>query len=408
MLKDSGCANIYVNADRLWEDLNELSGIGRDGISPGVSRVAFSATDMRGRRWLLERFKEAGLNSCIDEVGNVMGRLDTEKSATKGAIIMGSHTDTVPSGGMFDGALGVLGALECIRTLVENRVILEHPVYVVSFSNEEGGMTGSRALFRGIGQSEWREVPPLSSAGKPGAAPPPLFARDCVGYLELHVEQGGVLDAAGEDIGVVEGIVCIHSFDAVFKGHANHAGTTPMHQRKDALLGAARFVASVGDAVTSLGSGQSVATCGQISVTPGGRNVIPGTAKVSVETRDLDDMVAGRIVQGLRRLAVSIAEEIGLRVFFTETSVIPAVLTHDIVRDAVEASANEMGLKCRRMASGAGHDCMIAAKVIPAGMVFVPSKNGVSHSPDEWTDEKQCENGANVLLRALLKLDAVF
>ncbi len=405
-MKDSGFANISVNAKRLWEDLNELSRIGRDGISPGISRVAFSASDMRGRKWLLERFKEAGLHSSIDSVGNVIGRLDTAKSAAKSAIILGSHTDTVPSGGMFDGALGVLGALECIRSLVEKGVVLEHPVYVVSFSNEEGGMTGSRALFRGIDQSEWETVRSLLNAGEVSAPPPPLFSRNCAGYLELHVEQGGVLDAAGEDIGVVEGIVCIHSFDVVFKGHANHAGTTPMHQRKDALLGAARFVVDVGDAVTSLGSGQSVATCGQISVTPGGRNVIPGTAKVSVETRDLDDMVACRIVQGLRKRAAFIAEEMGLQVFLTETSVIPAVLTHGTVRDAVEMSAEEMGLKCRRMASGAGHDCMIAAKVMPADMVFVPSKNGVSHSPDEWTDEKQCENGANVLLRALLRLDA--
>ncbi|MGI6642601.1 MAG: Zn-dependent hydrolase [Bacillota bacterium] len=427
---------LYINAERLWKDLHDLSTIGRDRRDQdptdsrdrscsGVSRVAYTRADMEARGWLLNRFSQAGLEATMDCVGNVVGRLNPRTPGdgggdrglpVKGAIAMGSHTDTVPSGGMFDGALGVLGALECVRTIIEGGLSLRHPVEVVSFANEEGGLFGSRARFLGISSEEWRSTlpvlyqaglgPSLSPEG-PESPPFPRPSSDYVGYLELHVEQGGILDANGEDIGVVQGIVCIHSFTVKFLGVANHAGTTPMYDRKDALLGASRMVLEIPRAVKELGSGASVGTCGQISVRPGGQNVIPGEAEMSIEVRDLDDTIARRIVSELRERACSIAAETGLGIRLSDVSEIPGALTHRVFQDAVEGSAREMGLVCRKMPSGASHDCVSAAKVMPAGMVFVPSKGGISHSPQEWTEKEQCANGANVLLRTLIRLDAL-
>ncbi len=429
-------APVYINADRLWKDLQDLSAIGRDRCDDssshsrgpgycGVSRVAFTLSDMEGRKWLLNRFREVGLQVYMDCVGNVIGRLNPQGpgdeggdrgSPVPGTIVMGSHTDTVPSGGMFDGALGVLGALECLRTILESGISLRHPVEVVSFANEEGGIFGSRVHFLGVSNDEWASALPVLRRvglgqnplpGEPDVPPPPRQASDCAGYLELHVEQGGILDASGEDIGVVQGIVCIHSFTVRFLGFANHAGTTPMDDRKDALLGAARLVLEIPRAVRQSGSGVSVGTCGQIRVSPGGQNVIPGEAEMSVEVRDLDDTTARRIVSALRERAGLIAAEMGLEIRLSDVSEIPAALADSMVQDAVEDSAREMGLKFRRMPSGASHDCVSAAKVMPSGMVFVPSRHGISHSPREWTDKEQCANGANVLLRTLIRLDTL-
>ncbi len=413
--------NLHINGNRLWKSLQALSAIGegREEHS-GVSRLAFTPEDMEARKWLLNQFIKAGLDGAIDHFGNVTGeyRPPGHNGSCRRAIILGSHTDTVPQGGMFDGALGVLAGLECARIIAENRVPLNHPLQVVSFSNEEGsrlgpGMFGSRAFFQGIPQEEWDSVAPvLKRAGLFAAVPPtippaPRPVADYAGYLELHVEQGEVLDRGGFDIGVVQGIVCIHRFSATFVGMANHAGTTPMEFRKDALLGAARLALLVPEMVSDFGSGASVGTCGQISVLPGGSNIIPGQADLSVEVRDLDDEVARRIVSALRRGAGKIAAEMNLEVRLSQVDEIGSAAMDERIQDTVEKSAKEMSFRALRMPSGAGHDCMIAAGLLPSGMVFVPSKGGISHSPKEWTDKEQCARGADVLLRTLLRLDAI-
>ena len=415
-----------INPDRLWGDLMELGKIGSSehAGARGVSRLAFTPADMEGRRWLLEKMRSAGLRAWMDSAGNVFGRLEGAIAVPQEgplpdpqsgpAILLGSHIDTVPEGGMFDGTLGVLGALECARAIRDSGVRLNHPLCVVAFSNEEGsriipGTFGSRTFSVGITEAEWKRVlPALAEAGLGAPQPPEPSSRpeDYLCYLELHIEQGGVLYRSGEDIGVVQGIVWISAFNVVFQGEANHAGTTPMDQRKDALLGASEFVLAVPEIVQRLGSGRSVGTCGRLTVSPGGRNVIPGRADVSVEVRDLDEGVVLRLVDAVKGAARNIAARRGLNVEVSEASVISGARMDPRIQDAIERAANALGLKVRRMPSGAGHDAMNLAKRVPTGMIFVPSIGGISHSPAEYTPKESCAAGAQVMLDTVLAIDA--
>jgi allantoate deiminase len=411
---------LRVNVDRLWDDLHRLSEIGRG--DRGISRLAFSPQDMEARQWLLRRFEAAGIPARMDSYGNVFGRLGGVQEGDLGerspgaapVLMIGSHVDTVPEGGMFDGALGVLAGLECLRTLKESGVRLPFAVDVAAFSNEEGarlgpGTFGSRVLLEGISDDEWMKVSPVlkeAGLGHGVEGGPSLDPAHLRAYLELHVEQGGVLDASGEDIGVVQGIVCIKLFYVTFKGVPNHAGTTPMGHRKDALLGAAELVLSVPKVVREVGSPITVGTSGQIRVSPGGRNIIPGEAEISIEVRDLDDEVASRVVESLRNKASEIASSRGLRVEMSRVASTAGAGMAPEIQDIIEREAAALGLSTRRMPSGAGHDAMTFGNKVPSGMIFVPSRGGISHSPEEWTSKEHCGNGAQVLLRTVLALAA--
>ncbi|MGE5579139.1 MAG: Zn-dependent hydrolase [Bacillota bacterium] len=398
-----------VNRDRLWADLESLGAIGRG--ERGISRLAFTPADMEGRKWLLARMAEAGMQARIDEVGNVIGEIPGLDQGP--AIVIGSHTDTVPEGGMFDGALGVLGGLEVARSLMEVGMRLRHPLKVVSFANEEGsriipGTFGSRWMMGTVqGPELSRLAPVLAEAGLPGGAIPsaPIRGAGCAYYLELHIEQGGILDAAGEDIGVVTGIVWITSFTATFRGVANHAGTTPMGQRQDALLGAAELILAIPELVKTLGGPATVGTCGQVQVLPGGRNVIPGEVTMSVEVRDLEQEIAMRVLGAIREAARRLGGRRGLTVELTDPSANPGAKMHEGLMALIEQAASGLGYSYRRMPSGAGHDAMNMAAAVPAGMIFVPSKGGISHSPHEWTSKEQCAAGANVLLNTVIAAD---
>ena len=409
----------HVNPERLWADLQGLGEIGRG--DRGISRLAFSLADMEGRRWLFQRMSEAGLQARMDAVGNVIGDVDggVDRDVDRGAgespaIMIGSHCDTVPEGGVFDGALGVLAGVEVARALRDAGHRLRHPLRVLAFANEEGsrimpGTFGSRAFVGLISEAEWSRVAPVLADAGLGAPslPEPEFSSDkCLCYLELHIEQGGVLDSAAEDIGVVTGIVWITSFTATFRGEPNHAGTTPMEKRKDALLGAAELVLEVPEAVRRLGSPASVGTCGQLSVLPGGRNVIPGEATMSVEVRDLDEGVAMRVVESITEAARVIAGRRALGVDLTAVSANRGALMDPRMQDLIEKAAKDLRLPFRRMPSGAGHDAMNMAPLTPTGMIFVPSKGGISHSPAEWTSMEQCRAGVDVLLRTVMAVDS--
>jgi len=400
---------LRVNRDRLWADLESLGAIGRG--ERGISRLAFTPADMEGRRWLASRMAAAGMQARIDEAGNVIGELPGQEPGP--AIVIGSHTDTVPEGGMFDGALGVLGGLEVARSLMDAGLRLRHPLKVVSFANEEGsriipGTFGSRWMMGRVGEAEMsRLVLVLAEAGLPGGPAPaePLCDTGCGCYLELHIEQGGILDSAGEDIGVVTGIVWITSFTATFKGMANHAGTTPMGQRKDALLGAAELILAIPELVKTLGGPATVGTCGQVQVLPGGRNVIPGEVTMSVEVRDLEEEIAMRVLGAIRETAKRLGGRRGLTVELTEPSANPGAKMHEGLMALIEQAAAGLGYSYRRMPSGAGHDAMNMAAAVPTAMIFVPSKDGISHSPLEWTSKEQCAAGANVLLNTVIAAD---
>jgi len=402
-----------ADSARLQQHLTELA---RFGANPdgGVSRVAFSEADIAGRAYMRQLMEAAGLDVRIDAAGNLIGRREgTDRSLP--VIVVGSHTDSVPHGGNYDGDVGVIGAIEVAQQLGERHLRLNHTLEVVDFTDEEGGLVGSRAmagelsaatldLMNASGRSVRDGVRALG--GDPDAVgsarrAPGQFAA----YLELHIEQGGTLERTHTNIGVVEGIVGIHWWEATVTGMANHAGTTPMDQRHDALLAASELVLAVNAAATEL-PGRQVATVGRIRAEPGAPNVIPGKAVLSIEVRDLDaariDAVFGRI----RARAAAIAQARGVSIEFRdlEATAVPA-LTDARIQRIITNAVHAMSLTAMAMPSGAGHDAQDMAVLAPIGMIFVPSAGGISHSPREYTAPEDIAHGVNVLMRAVLAID---
>ena len=402
-----------VNGPRLHQWLREMSRFGarEDG---GVDRVAFSDANIEGRAYVRSLMEGAGLDVRVDLVGNILGRLEGTIPGLP-PLMVGSHIDSVPAGGNYDGPLGTLGALEGVRTLQDVGVRPRHPVDVVVFVNEEGGKTGSRVM---AGEFRTQELELESASGftigegirRLGGDPERLAdARvkpgEVAGFLELHVEQGAVLERGGVQVGVVEGIVGIRRWDAIVHGAANHAGTTPMDQRRDALLGAARLVDAVNRVVNSI-QGSQVATVGRILARPGAPNVIAGEVTLSIEIRALEMNRIQEVMDGIRQEADAIGTENGTTIDLNEFYLSGAAPTDERFRGWVESAADDLGLTHRRIPSGAGHDAQAVAHFAPVGMVFIPSVGGLSHHPEEYSRPEDIEAGANVLLGALLKADA--
>jgi N-carbamoyl-L-amino-acid hydrolase len=380
----------------------------------GVDRLAFSDADIEGRAFVRSLMEEAGLEVRVDLAGNLLGRMEGADSGLP-PLMVGSHIDSVPAGGNFDGPLGTLGALESVLTMKEAGIEPRHPVDVVVFVNEEGGKTGSRIL---AGEFKPEELGLVSASGftigegvrrlggdTARLAEARLNPGDVAGFLEIHVEQGAVLERRGTQIGVVEGIVGIRRWTATVHGSANHAGTTPMDQRQDALLGAADLVRAVNRVVTSI-PGSQVATVGRIQASPGAPNVIPGEVTLSIEIRALEMDRIQEVMDGIRLEANEIGERHGTPIGIDEFYLSGAAPTDERFRRWVEASADELGFSHFRMPSGAGHDAQAVAHFAPIGMIFVPSVGGLSHHPDEYSRPEDIEAGVNVLLGALLKADA--
>jgi len=390
--------DLRVNPERIELRIQELSQFG--GTSDGgVDRVAFSDADVQGREYIMSLMREAGLAVRIDAAGNIIGRREG-RDADRPSILFGSHIDAVPHGGKYDGALGVIAAIECVQVLHENEVATRHPLEVIVFSDEEGGLVGSRAI---IGTLTPEALDVVSHSGKSvrdgirfiGGDPDRLDeARrrpdDIKAFIELHIEQGGILDSRGIDIGVVEGIVGINWWDVTIEGDANHAGTTPMDQRK---------------IVTEV-PGRQVGTVGRIRAEPGAPNVIPGRVVMSLELRDLSAEKIQSLFATIKREAERIAGESATRISFApiHATSVPAP-TDPRVRQIIAAAAEGLGLSYQLMPSGAGHDAQDMARITPTGMIFVPSVGGISHSPEEYTRPGDMANGANVLLHSILKID---
>ena len=402
-----------TNGARLLADLAALAGIGAtpDG---GVNRPAYSDADIAARATVRDWMRDAGLTVRVDTAGNTFGRRDGTDSSLP-PLIIGSHTDSVPQGGRFDGALGVIAALEVARTLRDARVTLRHPLEVVDFQNEEGGLVGSKIV---AGKFELDALELRATSGRTiaegirllGGDPARLDAArlapgSIAGYLELHIEQGRVLERAGAQIGVVEGLVGIRYWEVTFVGAASHAGTTPMSDRRDALVAASRFVSAVSAIVTSM-PGRQVGTVGRLAVFPGGANVIPGKVVLTLELRDLDLAKVATVFAQLEAEAHAIADATGTTVTLEPTHTNEPSPTHPAIQNAVASAARAIGLTPHAMPSGAGHDAQNMATIGPAAMLFVPSVNGISHSPLEYTEDHDVVNGANVLLGALLSMDA--
>lgn len=408
----SGGQDIRVNGERLNGQLAELSAFGRNPDG-GINRVAFSDADRAGRGFVTGLMREAGLEIRVDAAGNLLGRR-AGRDRRLPPILFGSHIDSVPGGGNYDGPVGSISAIEVARTLQERRISTRHPLEVVIFQNEENGKTGSKAI-RGEDPVSYLDF--VTNSGKTiregirfaGGDPDRLEEAqrqpgEIAAYVELHIEQGGVLDRAGIPIGVVEGIVGIKRWAVAVSGFANHAGTTPMDQRQDALLAAARFIELVPRIVTTV-PGPQVATVGTIAVEPGAANVIPGRATFTLEMRDLEMAKVDALFDELRAAAEGIGAASGTEFAFDEIYKTQPARADERVRELITASAEELGLAWLSMPSGAGHDAQEIARLAPMGMIFVPSRDGISHSPREFTEPEQITNGANVLLRTVMSLD---
>ncbi len=408
-----GRSHTSINGERLLERFHSLAEFGRTPAG-GISRTAYSDADLAARAVVRSWMNEAGLTVSVDFAGNLIGR---KEAAERGLapLMIGSHIDSVPGGGNFDGQVGSVGAVEVAAALHDSGFALRHALEVVVFPNEEGGKTGSRAL---AGEVRPFELQRMTASGftigdgtrRIGGDPDRIqeVRRDAgsvSGFFELHIEQGGVLESRGIEIGVVEGIVGIRRWTATITGVANHAGTTPMDARRDAMIAAAELVLAVNRVATGR-EGSQVGTVGMIEAHPGAPNVVPGEVQLSVEFRDLEMATIDELFIELRGEADAIAEASDVAIHLEEFYVSYAAPTEERFRLFIEAGADARGLTRIRMPSGAGHDAQSIARLGPIGMIFVPSVDGVSHSPNERTADQDVVNGTEVLLEALLAADA--
>lgn len=411
----------HVNQSRLWSSLEKLSEFGRPagaGFEGGVTRVGFSDADLAAREYIMQLMREAGLAVRMDPAGNIFGRRAGSENLP--TILFGSHIDSVPRGGNFDGDVGSLGALEVMRAVNEQKITTRHPLEMVIWTNEEGhhfgrGLLGSSAAAgllppdvlgrkdeEGKTLADW-----LRRYGQDPArlADARIPAGSLAAYLELHIEQGGVLDEGKIQIGVVQGIVGIHWWTCTAAGFANHAGTTPMNRRQDALAAAARAALAVREEVRAE-PGRQVGTVGYVRVEPGARNIIPGRVEFPVELRDLDKEKVLRIWARIEKRFAKIAKEENVKIDCVPLQADEPALTDPAIQNDIRAAARAAGYSTLDLPSGAGHDAQQIAHVAPIGMIFVPSRAGISHSPREYTPPNDVTNGAEILYRTILLLDS--
>lgn len=409
----------FIDAERLWSRLQQLARIGAAPASDGggIVRPAFSGAHAEAVRIVAGWMREAELDVGLDETGNLFGVL-AGSDASAEAIGVGSHLDTVPHGGAFDGSLGVLAGLEAVHALVARGWRPRRPIAVLGFADEEGntfgiGVLSAQLWTEEIGPGRHHElvdeegrtlidrVAAFDSGDLPTVARPHLAA-----YVEAHVEQGPVLDRRGWRAAAVESIVGIARATVIFHGIANHAGTTPMEMRRDATWAAAELVLEVRDLALAT-EGRAVGTVGLFEVSPGVTNVVPGSVRLRVELRSPEAELLDELARGVEQAVRASAERYGLSSTVEPWHVAPPVAMDRTVAGAVQYALSASGLPVRTMPSWAGHDAKVMARHMPTGMVFVPSIGGISHAPDEATDPGDCAVAAQVLAETLLRLDDV-
>ncbi len=405
-------SKLAVNGSRIESRIMDLAKFGRDKDGHGY-RVAFTKGDIEGREWFMDLMRKAGLEVSIDASGNISGKRKGKNASLK-PIAFGSHIDMVPDGGNYDGTLGSISALEVIEVLNENKITTNHPLEVIVFANEEGGTIGSKAIagllpdeiFQKMSQSGLTFFEGIKGIGGDPASIKSAQRKngDLHAWLELHIEQGGILESEDLQIGVVEGIVGMMDWDVTIEGFSNHAGTTPMNQRKDALLAASKLIIAVNEVVNSV-PGRQVGTVGKISVAPGASNVIPGKVVTSLEIRDISIEKVEMLFGEIRKRADIIATESKTKITFDPQFTIKPALSDKMLQEKIQASAKAKGLSTKLMASGAIHDSQNMSLIAPMAMIFVPSVGGISHSPKEFTKPVDMSNGANVLLQTILAVD---
>ncbi len=409
---------IAISLPRLRSRIETLARFG--GLpGGGVTRPAWSAAYEEARAWLIAEMRAAGLVTWTDPAGNTFGGLGADGiRAERPVVLTGSHIDSVPEGGILDGALGVLAGLECLHTVREAGLAPRHPLAVAAWIDEEGrygSLFGSRAFCGGLDPARVPEmaavdgerlVDVMTRAGfDPRRAPEARVAAGAVAaYVELHIEQGPRLEEARIPIGVVEAIVGVRRTRLIFRGQADHAGTTPMERRRDAFLAAADYALRARDTVVTRGTRASVTNIGVVQVHPGASNIVPGRAEIVHEMRDPDLDVLERLATECAALATDIGRAREIAVEIRPLSATRPARCAARVQTVIEQACGALGLPSQRMFSAAGHDAQNLAGVTDAGMVFIPSRGGRSHRVDEMSDWDAIERGTNVLLRSLILL----
>ncbi len=409
-------SRLRIDPRRLLARLDLLAEIGAIEGTTGCSRLAFTDADRQGRDLVVTWMRDLGLDVTIDGIGNGVGRwVPDGVDPALAPVMTGSHIDTVATGGRYDGNLGVLAGLEVIETVMGAGVVPPRPLAVAFFANEEGSrfapdMMGSLVYVGGMALEEALAVEGADGAvvgaeldriGYRGSAPCPGLTPHA--FVELHIEQGPVLEREGARIGVVEGVQGISWTEVTIEGQSNHAGTTPMAMRHDAGFAAARIATAVRDLATELGPPQ-VATVGAIDLHPNLVNVVAARAVLTVDLRNTDDEVLARAEKRLTAELDALADAEGVAISTRSLARFEPVHFDPAVVDLVESTAAGLGLSTRRLPSGAGHDAQMLARVCPTAMIFTPSRDGISHNPDEHTDPEDLAAGADVLLQVILRL----
>ena len=408
--------SVSINGERLLERIAELAQIGEIEGTKGCSRLAFTDADREGRDLVVTWMQDLGLTATIDAVGNVVA--STNPDGASGAVMAGSHIDTVGTGGRYDGNLGVLAGLEVIEATLAADIELARPLAVAFFSNEEGSryapdMMGSLAYVGGMSVEAVLQVEgsdgtvvgeELDRIGYRGSSPCPGVTPHA--FVELHIEQGPVLDKENIQIGIVEGVQGISWTELTLIGQSNHAGTTPMSLRRDPMRAAAEVVVAARSIASEIG-GSQVATVGSLHLHPNLVNVVPASATMTVDLRNTDEASLQLAEEQLRLGVAAIAEDEDVTVESRSLARFEPVEFDGRVVEQIEQLAEQTGLSTKRMPSGAGHDAQMMARICPTGMIFVPSLDGISHNPAEHTDEKDLIAGAQLLSDTMLALTEV-
>lgn len=404
-----------IDGERLWDRLTELSSVGKQG-SRGVTRLSFTEDERAAKNLVASLMEEAGLSVREDAVGNLIGR---KEAANRDApvVLIGSHLDSVYNGGNFDGPLGVLAGIEVLQAMSERGLQTECPIEIIAFTDEEGarfsfGMVGSRALAGTLAPSNLQHedeqgISIAESMRNSGLSPDSIgdaaYPKDSIkAYVELHIEQGKILENEDLPVGIVTGIAGPLWLQFVLEGEAGHAGTTPMNLRHDALATAAHIMRSIEAEASQTGS--TVGTVGQLNLSPGGINIIPGRVEFSLDLRDISEQVRDEVEQRIVEEGGRLCEERGIGLNIETLQRVAPAPCSELVQNAAKAACEKLGLKPYFLASGAGHDGMQLKDLCPIGMIFVRSQGGISHNPAEWSSKEDCAHGANVLYHTVLNL----
>ncbi len=404
-----------VDIERIERDISAIAQFGFNETDRGVYRQGFSEEDMAARQWVRDRFEELGMSHRLDGAGNVIGRWGPDD---RPAIMIASHLDSVPAGGIFDGVLGVVAGLEVVRAMQEAGIEPAVPIEVIGTSEEEGrfgGMLGAQAMTGKLTR-EWLDTAKdehgyalkdaMRAAGLDPYGALHAYRRpdEIHAFLEIHVEQGPVLDMEKTTIGIVEGISGVFKWNCRLIGKADHAGTAPMNMRADALMGMADFAHEIGRIIDEHGTDKSRITIGHVACKPGFPHTVPGEVDFTIVGRDLDEGVMEALAEACERVLSSIARRHKLRFEYEQMSWLKPAYCNTELMSLLEDKAKALGLSYKIMPSGAGHDVQFFCNHARAAMFFVPSVGGVSHAPDEWTHWSDIERGCQLLLEAVMEL----